>query len=538
MYKKIISGNRERIEEKAPDHVLAVELAHFRSLVQIGISLQTIEDDDIIPFVLQHARTLLHADSGRIFLLDPSTDDHLHLAYGESDSKEFELPERYTVALHDNSLVSHVARNRKIISIGNVADIPPDSTYTFNWLYINKDHYPIRSVLTIPMICRKGKPIGVLQLMNRKPAPDIILNSTAIVDEHVIPFTETCEVIGLSLAGLAAVALENKSFYQQMSRLVRGFVEASVNAIELRDPCTAGHSQRVSKMVVALAKVINQQTTGPYKDVIFSEDELTELAYASLLHDFGKVATREHILIKSSKLFPHELDRIINRFEIIKQSVEIWFLQEIFKFMEAGLTRADLEDEKSKLSVEKNRRIQEIENDFEVIKNANEPSPLSEEVNQQLMTIASRTYTDSRGLEKSYLTNHELTALCIARGSLTNDERQHIEEHAKHSFKILGQIPWIETLQNVPNLALTHHERLDGTGYPQGLTGEKLTLKDRIIPIADIFDALTAADRPYKKAMSLDRALTIIEREAELGGLDKVLIKLFITHRIWEILDA
>src|SRR5690242_15729414 len=306
-----------------------------------------------------------------------------------------------------------------------------------------------------------------------------------------------------SIASQAAVALDNKSLLDSIQALFDGFVQASVTAIEQRDPSTAGHSGRVEGMTTTLARVINEIATGKFMDVNFTEDQLKELRYACLLHDFGKVGVREHILVKAKKLVPGQLEVIQARFEFIERSVQVKYATEKLEAMKAGMNGSSLEEIDRRLE----REIEQLKEWVQSIVSANEPTVLPEDKASMIEFLAQQAYEDMSGHAHPMLEPQEFRFLSIRKGTLDPQERLEMESHVTHSFHFLTKIPWTPLMRGVPEIAYGHHEKLDGSGYPRGLKGESIPLQARMMTISDIFDALTAQDRPYKRAVPPTTAL-------------------------------
>jgi HD-GYP domain-containing protein (c-di-GMP phosphodiesterase class II) len=296
-------------------------------------------------------------------------------------------------------------------------------------------------------------------------------------------------------------------------------VAASVVAIEQRDPTTAGHSGRVAALTVSLARAAERAAPAGLAGLRFEAADLQQLRYAALLHDFGKVGVREHVLVKAEKLYPHELSLLAARFEVARLALENQAL------------RARL-DGSGEVAAALLARARDVGGLWQVVVAANRPSVLAEDAPARLAAAAALTYPGPDG-ESPLLTPGELRALSIPRGSLTEEERREIEAHVTHTYRFLAQIPWTRALRRVPEIAYAHHEKLDGRGYPRGAPGEAIPVESRMMTIADIYDALTASDRPYKKALPAERALSILEDEARRGQVDGGLLRVFVEARVW-----
>jgi len=322
--------------------------------------------------------------------------------------------------------------------------------------------------------------------------------------------------------------------YKEIKSIFEGFIRASVTAIESRDPTTSGHSERVAKLTIGLAKKVNEIESGVYKDVKFSSDDLKNIEYAGLLHDFGKISVREEVLVKAEKLYPRDMDKIKARLNYIKKLViNDNLLNKIRILKEGGIERYNsLEAE---LDNEVKNKIDEIDYYLSIIVKANKPTVLEEDNSKIISGLVDKWYESSDGLEKvRYLEEEEMKSLTVKRGSLTESERKEIESHVIHSYNFLRNIPWTKDMSVIPEIAYKHHEKLDGKGYPQGVKSEDISIQARMMAIADIYDALTAADRPYKKAVSEERALDILNMEKDDGKIDAELLKIFIDSKVYK----
>jgi len=394
-----------------------------------------------------------------------------------------------------------------------------------------KSGYRTKSMLVVPMRDHQGEIIGVIQLINKKRDAAAVLKPSSVVERVVVSFDELDLDLVMSLASQAAVALVNTRLIEGIKALFESFVGASVTAIESRDPTTSGHSGRVAELTVGLAHKIDGASSGLYAPVRFSLDQIQEIRYASLLHDFGKVGVREKVLVKAKKLFFGEMLALRQRFGVIKRTVEADYLRAKVACLEAGGGREEL----LALEADHARKQAEIEIALEVIAKSNEPSVLDGETAHALLELPAKSYLDVDGVTRPYITANELEALSIKRGSLSEQERIEIESHVTHTFRFLSQIPWTGEFARVPDIAFAHHEKLDGTGYPRRLKAADIPLQSRMMTISDIFDALVAWDRPYKKAVPVPKALDILNDEAKQGKLDRELLQVFIEAKVFEL---
>jgi HD-GYP domain-containing protein (c-di-GMP phosphodiesterase class II) len=384
-------------------------------------------------------------------------------------------------------------------------------------------------MLTVPLRNYNNEVVGAVQLINAKKHLETRLTVDNVAEEVVSFQPDDLEMIE-SIASQAAVALDNKTLLDSIQTLFDGFVQASVTAIEQRDPSTAGHSGRVEGLTTRLARVINEIGVGPFAGVNFTEDQLKELRYACLLHDFGKVGVREHILVKAKKLIPGQLEVIQARWQFIERSVQVEYATEKLEAMRAGKNGSTIAEIDRRLEKELVQLRQWIQNIVE----ANEPTVMPEDKASMLEFLAQQTYHDISGHAHPMLEPQEFRFLSIRKGTLDPQERLEMESHVTHSFHFLTKIPWTPVMRGIPEIAYGHHEKLDGSGYPRGLTGDQIPLQARMMTIADIYDALTAQDRPYKRAVPPHTAIDILHEEAGQGKLDKELLDVFVTKKIYE----
>jgi len=321
--------------------------------------------------------------------------------------------------------------------------------------------------------------------------------------------------------------------YESIQRLFEGFVRASVIAIEARDPTTSGHSFRVANLTVALAEAVDRTDSGPFADLSFTRSEMKEIRYASLLHDFGKVGVREEVLVKAKKLYPAQFDLIKQRFQFVKRSMEAEGLKKRLDYVLAH-SRDEYLKQAPQFDSELAKQIEELDGYLKLVLQSDEPTVLPEGNFDRLLDIAARRFFDTEDVERPLLNEDEVRMLSIRKGSLDDAERLQIESHVVHTYNFLEQIPWTKEIRNIPSIARGHHEKLNGKGYPYKLSAPEIPVQTRIMTISDIFDALSATDRPYKRAVGLDRALQILEFAVKDGELDPALYELFKEARVFE----
>jgi len=512
---------------------------------RIGIALsQTHEVGALLSMILSKAREITGADAGSLYLIDESHPDalspepgeaHLRFKLTQNDSVQFPFAE-FELPLKENSLAGYTALHGEVINLADARRIPRSRPYHFNPRYDEETGYRTRSMLTLPMKNGRAEVIGVLQLINCKTHPEVRLTSPEVVAREVRPFSDRAVRLALSLASQAAVAYENGRLYQDIEKLFEGFVQASVKAIEQRDPTTSGHSLRVSHMTVGLAEIVDRVDSGNYASIRFSHEQMKEIRYAALLHDFGKVGVREDILVKAKKLYPTQIDLISHRFDYLYKEMEFRLEREKVRLL-MEMDRDEAMPRIASLEEEYRLRRAELEIGFDAILQANEPTVLPEGQFDRLFEIARQKYLDPRGVERPVLTPEEVRYLSIPKGSLSPDERAQIESHVVHSFNFLLQIPWTKQNREIPRIVRAHHEKLNGTGYPYKLRGDEIPVQAKIMTICDIFDALSASDRPYKKAVASDRALGILEMSVKDKELDPELFRLFLEAKIFQLAD-
>jgi HD-GYP domain-containing protein (c-di-GMP phosphodiesterase class II) len=499
----------------------------------IGIQLSAERDLDVLlATILTKAREITRSDAGSLYLVEEPPDGRRHLRFALAQNASVEIPfQAATLPLDEASVAGYVALTGEVVNLADAYSPPPGSRFQINRWFDEQAGYRTMSMLVVPMRTPQGETLGALQLINCRPEFAGLLRSAAEVERHVRPYDERHVRLAGSLASQAAVALANRRLYESISDLFEGFVKASVTAIESRDPTTSGHSFRVADLTVALAEIVSGTGTGPYRDLRFRADELRELRYAALLHDFGKVGVREHVLVKAKKLYPGDLDRIRARVELLMRDLELGVAHR--KLDLARRRDPAYAEQAAKLDVELATTLAELSEALDVILTMNEPTVHPQNFASRLLHITGRSWEDQHGRPRTLLTPDEAHALGISRGSLTDRERREIQQHVVHTFQFLAQIPWTREFERIPEIAGAHHEKLDGSGYPLGASGASIPVQSRMMTIADIYDALTATDRPYKKAIRVEDALDTLRHEQRSGALDGALLDLFIEARVF-----
>ena len=500
-------------------------------LVSIARAISSERDiGKLLGLILEKSRYVTGADAGSVYIVEGQSlnprERTVRFMVSQNDSVDINFSE-HTFPVDDKTIVGKAIISRQLINIADLAREKHDRRFD------QSSGYQTRSMLTLPMINQRDEVIGVIQLINKRKesAPPRLL-APIDFDDWVVPFDKRSEELTATLAAQAGISLENTLLYEDIRRLFEGFVNASVTAIESRDPTTSGHSQRVATLTCGLAEMVDQ-TDGLYQAVHFTPDHLKEIEYAALLHDFGKVGVREKVLVKAKKLYEDERETLLQRFDYIRKWVEAdSSKRKLDILLREGAAAA--ERQFGELDGDEKKRMAEIDDFVAFILKSNEPSVLAEGSFERLADIAQHRYIDPRGEPRPFLTPSEMDALKLPRGSLTAQERLEIESHVVHTYNFLENIPWGRRLGRIPTIAGSHHEKLDGTGYPRGLKGEEIRIESRMMTIADIFDALTASDRPYKKAVPLEKAIDIIGFEVKDGKCDKELFRIFVESKVWQ----
>lgn len=509
----------------------------LRELSRVGAALATERDlTTLLGMILTQARRLSNADAGSLYLVDQDQE-------GNPSTLRFKLSQNatlpdlpfseFSIPIDHASLSGYVAATGERLMIDDAYVLPAHVTYRQNRSFDDQFGYRTKSMLVLPMFTLRNDVIGVLQLINKKRDCDVALSSTDLVAQQVIPFDQHSVDVVSALAAQAAVAIENSRLYEDIERLFEGFVTAAVTAIESRDPATSGHSFRVATLTTGLAESVDRAGEGPYKGLSFSKDQLRELRYAGLLHDFGKVGVREQVLVKQKKLYGADLALVRGRFQFLMQQVDLEYERERAEYLAAHGQR-DYAQAAARLDLLRREQRDQLSRWLDAIVRANEPTILPEGTFGELEAIHRQSYVDVDGVVRPLLNEDELRFLMIDKGNLDVRERREIESHVTHTYRFLQQIPWTRELRGIPDIAYGHHEKLNGMGYPRGVKERAIPVQTRMMTIADIYDALTATDRPYKRAVPVERALDILHAEAKGGLVDAHLLETFTAAQVWK----
>jgi HD-GYP domain-containing protein (c-di-GMP phosphodiesterase class II) len=486
--------------------VLESRVEKLTGLLEVGKAMASERNlDRLLQLILGEVTKVMAADRSSLFLVDRERNELWSKIAQGLEVREI----RVKIGL---GIAGYVAQTGKIVNIQDAYADP-----RFNQETDLRTGYRTRTILCVPMQNHLSEVIGVLQVLNKRD--DV--------------FTREDEDLLLALSSQAAVAIENAILYEDIQKLFEGFIKASVYAIESRDPTTSGHSERVAILTVGLAEKVDRADVGPFAPITFSPEDMREIRYASLLHDFGKVGVREPVLVKANKLYESHRDLIVARFKLIKKTLETSTLQK--KLNLALALGPSCREEIAALDEDLQRRLAELDVQLSFILDANNPTVMPQSGFERILEIAGNTFVDTNGVKVPFLTTKEVENLTIGKGSLNVEERLEIESHVTHSFRFLRQIPWTKDLRRVPTIAYAHHEKLNGSGYPNGLRSEDIPFQAKLMTVCDIYDALTASDRPYKRALPPERALDILGIEVKDGNLDPELVRMFVESRVWSL---
>ncbi|MBN1533233.1 MAG: HD domain-containing protein [Spirochaetes bacterium] len=520
-------------------------------LIDIGRALSTEKDqNNLLRMILKLSKRITGADAGSIYLVeeDEAGNKRLRFKYSHTFSRTIPL-EEFVMVMDKKSIAGYVAVTGEVLNIPNAYDLPDAAPYSYNSSFDKKNNYICRSMLVVPMRNHVDEIIGVIQLINSKEnidnRPDmedeafsIRLERPEDFDKYVVTFNEKYNSLLEAVAGQAAIAIENNRMIEQIQNQFEEFVKASVTAIESRDPATSGHSFRVAAICKEMARAINESKAGELGPVTFSENDIRELEYAALLHDFGKVYIDLAVFKKAKKLYPKDLENLILRLDYLYRFLELQYSMRETELLHR-LAKEDAPDAVEGLLEERHESLSRIREIRDSIVALNEPSVVAENIEEKLNNLCSEIgqigCVSVDGDHMEVISDNDRENLKIKRGSLNETERKEIESHVVHTYTFVSKIPWPPEYRRIPEIALRHHEKLDGTGYPDGIKGKDgMLIQSRIMAVADIYDALVASDRPYKKAMPMEKVITILKEEANRNILDKDLVDLFIEKRIYE----
>ncbi|MGB5963282.1 MAG: HD domain-containing phosphohydrolase [Coleofasciculaceae cyanobacterium] len=543
----IVNQDDQELLEASAEKVDLIE-----KLLAIGTALSSSNDlSELLHLILSKSREITCSDAGSVYLIDRSeSESKLLFKVAQNDSIPSHTFQEFAVPLTQKSLAGYVALTNESLNLPDAYNLPEDVPYELDRSFDTSMPYRTCSVLVLPMQDQDGEVIGVLQLINRKLQADVVFTKEN-AQKLTQPYTEWEERVLRSLASQAAISIERNHLQQSIENLFEGFVRASVQIIEARDPTTSGHSERVADLAVRLTEEANAIASGPMRLIYFSARQIQEVRYAALLHDFGKVGVPEALLGKRKKLFPDQFEMIRHRFALAERTLEMECAQNKFRYLLEHPSHQHEEGSAcshcrslEKFDKQLAQTIETLKYYWELLQELNEPDVIltrdfhafSEETSAQLSVLSQYTYRDTDGVTKPLISEAEMAQLLIPRGNLTGSERSKIEYHVTHTYHFLERIPWTKHLKGVPAIAYGHHEKLDGSGYPQGLKQEQIPLQAQMLAIVDIYDALTASDRPYKRRLPVDTALRILRQEASKNKINSDLVELFEQRQVFTVL--
>lgn len=498
-------------------------LMQVENLLNVGIALSAEKDPNrLLEMIVSEARGICNADAGTLFLCEGQhlhfqiiQNESLNIFKGGTANEEVDLP---PVPLMIENVSACCALSREVI---NIADVYEADGFDFSGprKYDSITGYKTTSMLVVPMEDHKNEVIGVLQLINAQNEEGII-----------VPFAKHLEKVVKSLASQAAVALSNMQLLKEIEKLFHSFVQVMATAIDARTPYNTNHARRVAALTSEMCQEINKMQEGKWKDEYFDKDRSDQLIMAAWLHDIGKIATPLTVMNKASRL-ENRLTLIMQRFDYISSSIELENLKSKTLNPNVENKESSLEDS-NKLLEDKMKKLEEART---LINQANHGNTIvSPEMQEQLISIAQERYINRAGDILPWLEEEELSCLCVSKGTLTTEERCIMESHVDVTIDTLAKMPFTGKFEKVPYFASLHHEHLDGMGYPFGLREKDIPVEGRILALLDVFDALIASDRPYKKALSLEESLKILGFMVKDGKLDADLYEIFCQNKIWE----
>ncbi|MFA4969152.1 MAG: HD domain-containing phosphohydrolase [Sulfuritalea sp.] len=510
----------------------------FRRLEQlnaIGAALSKERDiNRLLESILVAAKTITHADGGTLYRMTEDGQalrfeilrtDSLHIAMGGTTGNPINFPnlplKNEQGAANDSMVAAYAAIHDKTVNIGDAyteAGFDFSGTRSFD----QRTGYRSQSFLTVPMKNHEGEIIGVLQL----------INAIDPLSHQVKTFSSADQSLAESLASQAAIALTNRLLITQLEELFESFISLINLAIDEKSPYTGGHCQRVPALTMMLAEAADATQAGPLASFRMDERDRYELKIAGLLHDCGKVTTPVHVVDKATKLQTlfDRISLVDTRFEVLKRDAEIHALRKQLALRGSGEVAAD-----DAIWQQYHDEVRALDEDREFLRKTNVGGEAMKDADlQHVRDIGSgRKWRNVDGVETEFLTADEVDNLTIRAGTLTLKERDIINHHIVATIKMLEQLPWPKHLTRVPEYAGGHHERMDGKGYPRGLTREQMSVQARMMGIADIFEALTARDRPYKHGMKLSQAMGIMANFKKNGHIDPDLFDVFVKQGVY-----
>jgi HD-GYP domain-containing protein (c-di-GMP phosphodiesterase class II) len=508
-------------------------LNQLERLNAIGVALSSEHDNSrLLETILLGAKELTNADGGTLYTV--TEDGKLKFEIMRTQSLGIAMGGTTGMPIPFSPLPLYLEDNKPNVNMVAAYSVVNAMTVNISDAYLadgfdfsgtrkfdEKTGYRSKSFLTVPMKNHENEIIGVLQL----------INAIDPKSKEIVSFTEAHQRLVESLASQAAVALTNHNLIEGLKNLFEAFIKLIADAIDEKSPYTGGHCQRVPELTIMLAQAAIKANKGPFKDFNLTEKEFYELKIAAWLHDCGKVITPESVMDKATKL-----ETIFDRIHLIDQRFELLKAQRKLAYFNMLLETSKLNDSSNKKAIQEDLQLinKELDDDRDFIRHINIGSEsMSIDDQQRVKKIAKYDFLNEKGRSAKFLSDDEVYNLTIIRGTLTKEERAIINNHINVTINMLESLPYPKDLNRVPEYAGGHHERMDGKGYPKGLTREQMSIPARIMGVADIFEALTAKDRPYKKAKTLSESLTILGRMALDNHIDPDVFNLFIREKVY-----
>ncbi len=510
----------------------------IQNLANIGLALSKERDmDKLLEMILLEAKRIANSDGGTLYMMTDNqrlkfeiimTDSlNFHMGGTSGEDIPFYPVKLYTDEGEENKsmIAAYVALTGETV---NLPDAYKAKGFDFSGtkMFDEKTGYRSKSFLTVPLKNHEDEIIGVLQLLNAQTEKE----------KKIISFGADVQQMVEALASQAAVAITNKNLIRDLEALFESFIKLIASAIDAKSPYTGGHCARVPEITIMLAEAVAATRDGPFADIVFSDKEMYELKIAAWLHDCGKVATPEFVVDKSTKLetIYDRVNEVETRFAVIKRDEEIKKLKKELNIeKDRSLSSIEKAEKIDHLTKGYRKRVRILKKDLDFIKESNIGGEfMSGDKKERVHEIANYKWKPNGKIE-NFLSENEVYNLTIPRGTLTPEERKVINDHIVVTIKMLEELPYPKHLQNVPEFAGGHHETLDGTGYPKGLTKDEMSVQARIMAIADIFEALTARDRPYKKGKTLSQAMRILGFMKNDAHIDADLFEIFVKEKIY-----
>ena len=530
----------EQLIKSSPDTVRQYinELeSQITKMSEIGLALSKEKDQNkLLEMILLEAKRITNADGGTLYMMNDEhrlkfeimMTDSLNFHMGGTSGKEIPF---YPVRLYNEDGTPNNTMNVSFVGLTgetvNIEDAYTAKGFDFSGtkMFDQKTGYRSKSFLTVPLKNHQDEIIGVLQLLNAQNEEK----------SETISFSPKVQELVEGLASQAAVAITNKNLIADLEKLFESFIKLIASAIDAKSPYTGGHCERVPELTLMLAESVHNAKDGPFKDVEFTPEQMYELKIAAWLHDCGKVTTPEYVVDKATKLetIYDRIETVKTRFEVIKRDEEIKMLKKKLKIQsDDSLSQIEKDAAVKELGKVYRKKIKELDEECEFIENTNIGGEFMSYDKQERVRQVAKYSWKLEGEKLPFLSDDEVYNLCIAKGTLTHEERKVINSHITQTIFMLNKLPYPKHLQNVPEYAGGHHEKLDGTGYPAGLTKDEMSVQARIMAIADIFEALTASDRPYKKGKKLSEAMKILGFMVNDAHVDPDLVDIFIKDGI------